>query len=94
MLSAPRPVHTWWDHRGGVCPRRSDSVVALGTRDMWATGSDLLARAVRRDDAEVAHENTSDTRVLKDLPPNYRLQATVGGLGGAMPARWAFAHRA
>jgi len=27
-------------------------------------------------------------------PPNNRLQATVGGLGGAGPARWAFAHRA
>src|SRR2546426_4045035 len=27
-------------------------------------------------------------------PPNNRLQAAVGGLGGGMPARWAFAHRA
>jgi hypothetical protein len=26
--------------------------------------------------------------------PNNRLQATVGGLGGAGPPRWAFAHRA
>ena len=26
-------------------------------------------------------------------PPNNRLQATVGGLGGGGPARWAFAHR-
>ena len=94
MVSAPRPGHTWWDHRGGVCPRRSDGVAALGTPDMWAAGSMTFGRAVRRDDAEVAHENTSDTRVLKALPPNYRLQATVGGLGVDMPARWGFAHRA
>ena len=94
MLSAPRPGRTWWDDRGGVCPRRSDSVVASGTRAMWAVSSTILRRAVRRDDAGVAHENTSDTRLLKDLPPNFRLQATVGGLGGAMPARWAYARRA
>jgi len=29
-----------------------------------------------------------------ECPPNNRLQATVGGLGGAGPARWAFAPRA
>jgi len=28
------------------------------------------------------------------VSPNNRLQATVGVLGGAGPARWAFAHRA
>jgi len=28
------------------------------------------------------------------VPPNNRLQATVGGLGVDMLARWAFAHRA
>jgi hypothetical protein len=35
-------------------------------------------------------------RLLANLaePHNNRLQATVGGLGGAMPARRAFAHRA
>jgi len=27
-------------------------------------------------------------------PPNNRLQAAVGGLGGVGPARWAFARRA
>jgi len=30
----------------------------------------------------------------KDRPSNNRLQATVGGLGVDMPARWAFARRA
>lgn len=29
-----------------------------------------------------------------DLTPNCRLQATVDGLGGVGPVRWAFAHRA
>lgn len=29
-----------------------------------------------------------------DLTFNYRLRATVGGLGGVGPVRWAFAHRA
>jgi len=31
---------------------------------------------------------------MLDLTPNYRLQATVGGLGDAGPTRWALAHRA
>jgi hypothetical protein len=31
---------------------------------------------------------------LRQQPSNNRLQATAGGLGGARPARWAFAHRA
>jgi hypothetical protein len=30
----------------------------------------------------------------RTVPPNNRLQATAGGLGGAGPARWAFARRA
>ena len=94
MLSASSPGHASWDHRGGVCPRRSDGVVASGTRAMWAASSMILRRAVRKADAGVTHENTSDTKCLKDLPPNYRLQATVGGLGVDRPARWAFAHRA
>jgi hypothetical protein len=85
MLSAPRPVYTWWDHRGGVCPQRSDSVVASGTRDLWAASSMILRRAVRRDDAGVIHENTSGTRCLKDLPPN-RLKPTVGPVTGLASA--------
>ena len=31
---------------------------------------------------------------LRESPPNNRLQATAGGLGGAGPARGACAHRA
>jgi hypothetical protein len=31
---------------------------------------------------------------MLDLTPNYRLQATVGGVGGVGPGHWAFAHRA
>ncbi len=31
---------------------------------------------------------------VQGSPSNYRLQATVGGLGDAGPARWAFAPRA
>jgi hypothetical protein len=78
---------------GGVCPRHPDGAVAFGTCGLGAPMSVSSAHRIEVTTPWTPYP-TSVAVPHEQRPPNNRLQATAGGLGGGGPARWALAHRA
>jgi len=65
-------------------------LIALGMR----ITTSLRSSELNLSNIPIANEATDSPSRALGAPHNNRLQATVGGLGVDMPARWAFAHRA
>src|SRR5881296_746460 len=84
LVVGPVAVFSW------VLSQVADTIAGEPPIWMLVRRSRPDARAVKRRGSELRQRTIANL----EAPPNSRLQATGGGLGGAGPARWACAHRA
>jgi hypothetical protein len=82
--------YTLFVRLGGEGPISLQALGDIEIRDgKWVSWPDLFTEQELRHLLDERRQQKTST-----AQPNYRLQATVGGLGVAGPARWAFAPRA